>query len=173
MAFDLDISTISVQYKPLGLKKRFCLPAQTLSEILLWYRNIAHNLQALVVLALDLSVVFEADGLGGGETGGVGWLEGIDLVHGGLEGIVQLLGFGRASEKVEVAFVDTAADLGIDVLLGRDDGIGQKLALWGEVGAVVQDLGVVERDELVAESTNLTTEDRTLENTKLSECGYT
>ena len=114
------------------------------------------------MLGLGLSVLLEADGLDGDEAGGVGWLEGTDLVHGGLRGIVQLLGLGGAAEDVEVALVDAAADLSVNVLLGGDDGVGQELALWREVKTVVKDLGVVEGDELVAESTNLTVEDKTL-----------
>lgn len=53
--------------------------------------------------------------------------------------------------------------MSVDVLLRGDDRVGQELALRGEVEAVVQDLGVVEGDKLVAESTNLTVEDETLE----------
>lgn len=115
------------------------------------------------MLGLGLSVLLEADGLDGDKAGGVGWLEGADLVHGGLGGVVQLLGLRGAAEDVEVAPVDAAANLSVDVLLGGDDRVGQELTLWGEVEAVVQDLGVIEGDELVAKSTNLTVEDKTLE----------
>lgn len=69
-------------------------PAPNIVEIRLWYRNIVHNLQALVVLGLGLSVLLEADSLDRDEAGGVSWLEGTNLVHGGLGGIVQLLGLG-------------------------------------------------------------------------------
>lgn len=115
------------------------------------------------MLGLGLSVLLETDSLNGDEAGSVGWLKGTNLVHGGLRGIVQLLGLGGATEDVEVALVDAAADLSVDVLLGGDDGVGQELALRGEVKTVVKDLGVVEGDELVAKSTNLTVEDKTLE----------
>ena len=162
----LNAIYVSVQYEPLGLKKRFCFPIPNIvlgNFFFFWYHNIVDSLQALVVLGLGLSVLLETDSLDGDEAGGVGWLEGTDLVHGGLRGIVQLLGLGGAAEDVEVALVDAAADLSVDVLLGGDDGVGQELALWREVKTVVKDLGVVEGDKLVAESTNLTVEDKTLQ----------
>ena len=115
-----------------------------------------------VVLSLGLSVLLETDSLDGDEAGGVGWLEGTDLVHGGLGGIVQLLSLGGAAENVEVALVDAATDLSVHVLLGGDDGVGQELALWGEVETIVQNLGVVEGDKLVAKCADLTVEDKTL-----------
>jgi len=112
------------------------------------------TLQTLSLLSLGGSVLLQTDGLDADESSGVGWLEGADLVHGGLAGIVQFLGVGAAAEDAEGPLVDAAADLAVDVLLGGDDALLEELALGREVEAVVEDLGVVEGDELVTERTN-------------------
>ena len=124
------------------------------------------NLQSLTSSGLHLAVLLETDGRHVDEASGLSGGEVTDLVHGGLAHVVQLLGLGRTAENGNGTLVGAAADLAVDGLLGSGDGGLEELALGGEVHAVVQELGVVEGDEGVAQSTDLTVHDKTLKVTR-------
>ena len=121
------------------------------------------TLQPLTSSGLHLAVLLETDSRDGNEAGGLSRREVTNLVHAGLGHVVQLLGFGRTAEDGDAALVGPAADLAVDALLGGGDGGLEELTLGGEVEAVVQDLGVVDGDKLVTESTDFTVHNETLE----------
>lgn len=119
--------------------------------------------QALSSILTGPSVLLETDGLDLDEAGGGRWLEVSDLVHGGLGGIVELLGVGPAAENDEVTLVSTASDGSVDVLLGCGDAGREEFHFWGEENTVVQDLAVVDGDEVVAKSSHFTVEGETFD----------
>lgn len=123
-------------------------------------------LQLLASGGLHLAVLLETDGRHVDEASGLSGGEVTDLVHGGLAHVVQLLGLGGTTEDGNETLVGAAADLAVDGLLGSGDGGLEELALGGEVHAVVQELGVVEGDERVTQSTNLTVHNKTLKVTR-------
>lgn len=123
-------------------------------------------LQLLASGGLHLAVLLETDGRHVDEASGLSGGEVTDLVHGRLAHVVQLLGLGGTTEDGNETLVGAAADLAVDGLLGSGDGGLEELALGGEVHAVVQELGVVEGDERVTQSTNLTVHDKTLKVTR-------
>lgn len=119
--------------------------------------------QAQTVSLLGLSELLQADSVDADEAGSVARSKVTNLIHGAFALVVQLLGVGPATNDAEHALVNAAADGAVDLLLGLDDAGLEELALGGEVQTVVEDLGVVEGDELVTESTDLTVHDQSLE----------
>ncbi|THV88227.1 Bystin-domain-containing protein [Aureobasidium pullulans] len=120
------------------------------------------------------AVLLQADGVDGDEAGGVLGTEVADDVHGGLVHVVELLGVGPAAEDAEGALVDAAADGTVDAVLRSGNALEEELALGGEVETVSWSwvegeeceetyLGVVEGQELITESANLTVHGETLE----------
>lgn len=126
-------------------------------------RFIKTHLQLLTSLLLGAAKLLQPDSLYRNETSGILRNERSNLVHRGLLHIVELRSLRAATEDLERALVDAAADGTVDGLLGSNDGLLEELTLRREVEAVVEDLGVVVGDELVTESADLTVEDETLE----------
>jgi hypothetical protein len=89
--------------------------------------------------------------------------ESTDLIHRALTSIVQLLGLRASPKDNEASLVDSASDLAIDIFLTSDDRLLQELTLRREVQTVVKDLSVVESDELITKSPDLTVKNKTLE----------
>lgn len=121
------------------------------------------HLQLLASGGLHLAVLLKTDGRHVDEAGGLGRREVTDLIHGGFTHVVQLLSLGGTTENGHGTLVCAAADLAVDGLLGSGDRGLEELALGGEVHAVVKELGVVECDEGITQSTNLTVHDKTFE----------
>lgn len=131
-----------------------------LSSFLLGERR--RYLQLLTSGSLHLAVLLETDGGHVDEAGRLGGGEVTDLVHGGLGHVVQLLGLGVAAQNRHVALVGTATNDTVDGLLGGGDGGLEELTLGGEVHAVIQELRVVEGNERVTQSADLTVHHKTL-----------
>lgn len=100
--------------------------------------------------------------------------ESTNLIHRALTSIIQLLGLRASSKDNKASLVDAASNLPIDILLAGNDRLLQELAFRREVQTVVQDLSVVESDELVTKSANLTVENKALEiDVRRTEAGQT
>lgn len=143
-----------------------------------------HILHLLASGLLHLAVLLQTDGGHANEASGLGGSEVADLVHAGFGHVVQLLSLGGTAKDDHVTLVGAAADLAVDGLLGGRDGLLKELTLGGEVETVVEDLsqnvsnavvlkgesctnlGVVDSDELVTQSTDLTVEHKTLKVTR-------
>jgi len=140
------------------------------------------HLQALTLLCLCFTVFLQADSwrqvnadqerkylrnesltLNGDEASGSLRAESTNLIHRALTSIIQLLGLRASSKHNEASLVNSASDLSVDILLTGNDRLLQELTLGWEVQTIVKDLGVVERDELITKSSDLTIEDKTLE----------
>ena len=89
--------------------------------------------------------------------------ESTNLIHRALTSIIQLLSLGASSKDNEASLIDPASDLSIDILLTGNDRLLQELTLRREVQTIVQNLGIVESNELITKSANLTIEDKSLE----------
>lgn len=140
-----------------------------------WFRHLQSNLdsridtkfreeervnpsQPLAFLGLHLAILLQPNRLDLDEATGLIRLEAADLVHRALLLVIQLLGLAAPTEYNGVALVQAQTDLAVDRLLGRDDAGLEELALGGEIQAVVEDAGVGDGDELVAEGADFTVE---------------
>jgi hypothetical protein len=101
------------------------------------------------------------DRLDGNEASSIGGLEVLQGIHGGLLGIVQLLGAARATENVGVTLVETQTDLAVDTLLTKLQTVLDELPLGAEVVTVVQEDRPVVGDELITEGADLAVQDET------------
>lgn len=119
--------------------------------------------QTFTTFLLGLSIFLQADGINTDETSGVLRGEVTNLIHGALNGIIQVGRVGPAPKDTERALVSPAAHGAIYIFLRGNDALRQELALGRKVHAVVQQLGKVERDELVTECAHLAVQDKTLE----------
>lgn len=132
------------------------------------------RLELLASINLGLAVLLDSNGVDGDETGGVSGVKVGELVHGGLGGIVELLGLGGSAKDVHATLVESASDLTVDGLLGRSDHGSHKLALGSVVQTVVENLGEGGGDKLVSDGSDLSVHDQTLEiNMSRSEDGET
>ncbi|THW45416.1 Bystin-domain-containing protein [Aureobasidium pullulans] len=164
------------------LEKKYALPYKVVDAVVfhfLRFRAVDADAMTDAPATIKGGEKLPADGVDGDEAGGVLGTEVADDVHGGLVHVVELLGVGPAAEDAEGALVDAAADGTVDAVLRSGNALEEELALGGEVETVVQDLwswswvegeeceetylGVVEGQELITESANLTVHGETLE----------
>ncbi|KAI3485125.1 hypothetical protein L1887_51562 [Cichorium endivia] len=116
----------------------------------------------LAALGQAETVSAQPDGLDGDEAAGGSRVEATLLVHGGELLVVQEL-LGAAALDDDVALVELELDLTVDSLLRLRDAGSDKLALGREEEAVIELLGELGGDDLVADSAHLTVERETLE----------
>jgi hypothetical protein len=127
----------------------------TASVHILW-RN-----TSLALADIGLSPLFNPDRFDLDETGGIGWLEATELVHGGFLLIVQTL-IGRPALDDDVALVQLQPDNTVHGPLGGGDGAGDELAFRGKEVTIVQDLRELDGEELIPQSTDVPIECQTL-----------
>ena len=82
-----------------------------------------------------------------------------NLIHTALAGIIKLCRLTLPAQHDRVALVQPQPDNTIDVFLGLLDAGFEEFSLGREVEAVVEDFGVVDGDESVAEGADLAVED--------------
>ncbi|TIA03603.1 Bystin-domain-containing protein [Aureobasidium pullulans] len=159
------------------LEKKYALPYKVVDAVVfhfLRFRAVDADAMTDAPATIKGGEKLPADGVDGDEAGGVLGTEVTDDVHGGLVHVVELLGVGPAAEDAEGALVDTAADGTVDAVLRGGNALEEELALGGEVETVSWSwiegeeceeayLGVVEGQELITESANLTVHGETLE----------
>lgn len=119
--------------------------------------------QALTHLGLPLAVLCETDLGDANETGRVNRTKVHQAVHAALLGAVQLLRLAEAAQDADRALVGAQPDRAVHRLLAGDHALLDELPLRGEVQPVVNQLGPVERDELVAQRAHLTVQHQTLQ----------
>jgi hypothetical protein len=117
----------------------------------------------LALFQLHLAIFLETDSLDADKAGGIDRFKSANLIHGALAGIIQLLRVAASTENIEASFIQSAANDSIDASLRGDDAGFEELALGREVQAVVEDFGVVEGHELVAESADFAVKDQAFE----------
>ncbi|THX43602.1 Bystin-domain-containing protein [Aureobasidium pullulans] len=159
------------------LEKKYALPYKVVDAVVfhfLRFRAVDADAMTDAPATIKGGEKLPADGVDGDEAGGVLGTEVADDVHGGLVHVVELLGVGPAAEDAEGALVDAAADGTVDAVLRSGNALEEELALGGEVETVSWSwiegeeceeayLGVVEGQELITESANLTVHGETLE----------
>lgn len=119
--------------------------------------------ERLAILGLLSTILLQSDRLDSNEASAIHGREGVKAVHGSILLRVEAASLARSSENVDVALVHSEADLAIDALLGRNNGLIEPLALRGEVHAVVKTLRPLDGHKLVSELADLRVEDKTLE----------
>ena len=117
----------------------------------------------LPLLILHRPILLQPNRLHANKPRRLAWLKTPNLIHTALTHIVQPLRLAAASQHAKPPFVHPAPHLPIHLLLACHDSFLQKLALGREVQPVVEHLGVVEGDELVAQRAHFAVEHQAFE----------
>ena len=95
----------------------------------LCYYTVLRLAERLAILGLLSTILLQSDRLDSNEASAVHRREGVKAIHGSILLRVEAAGLARSSENVDVALVHSEANLTIDTLLGRNNGLIEPLAL--------------------------------------------